>query len=319
MFNTEDERISDSAVVKLENLSTCLLYTPGLVTDLSACQGLVRNGVHMPRTINQNNVNGTSRPIDTGKKSSKRKLRIEQRERLTDPRPLTTAPEKHLWFLPHVIAPSTLPTTSLPSGVGYGVAYTTFCLDPTVYLRNLQRTILSFLKARILRHTLCTNNGLAYAINAAQGDQSLRLGNVDVWINATGLGSKALVHDDGMFPTRGQTILVKGEARKAITWIRENGGVSYVIPRPGGGGTILGGCKQDGNWDETVDEDLAKQILTSCKELAPELVDEKNGEFEVLGHQVGFRPSRRGGLRVEGEELDGGGKVVHCYGHAGGG
>ncbi|KAI9776273.1 MAG: hypothetical protein M1835_005569 [Candelina submexicana] len=236
----------------------------------------------------------------------------------TDPRPLTTAPEKHLWFLPHVIAPTTLPTTSLPSGVSYGIAYTTFCLDPTVYLDNLQRNILSFPKASILRHTLSTNNGLAHAIKTAQGDQSLRLGKVDIWINATGLGSKALVPDDGMFPTRGQTSLVKGQARKAITWVRENGGVSYVIPRPGSGGTILGGCKQDDNWDQTVDEDLAKQILGNCKALAPELLDEK-GEFEVVSQQVGFRPSRCGGARVEGEEVDGGVVVVHCYGHAGGG
>lgn len=70
--------------------------------------------------------------------------------------------------------------------------------------------------------------------------------------------------------------------------------------------------------DEKVDQKLAKEILAYCKEIAPELLD-KNGQFEVLKHQVGFRPSRRGGPRVESEELEGGIKVVHCYGHAGGG
>lgn len=100
----------------------------------------------------------------------------------------------------------------------------------------------------MIRHTFSADQGLAHAIRVAQNDNSLNLAKVDVWINATGLGSRTLVRDEAMYPTRGQTILVKGEAKKAVTWLREDGGVSYVIPRPGAGDTILGGCKQDGNW-----------------------------------------------------------------------
>ncbi|KAI9713634.1 MAG: hypothetical protein M1812_006606 [Candelaria pacifica] len=165
-----------------------------------------------------------------------------------DPTPLITAPDKHLWFLPHVISPSTLPATSLPPGVGYGVAYTTFCIDPTVYLRNLQNIFLSFPNARIIRHTLPTNNGLPHALKTVQEDQSLKLGKVFLFVNASGLGSKTLAQDDSMYPTRGQTILVKGEAQKATTWLRENGSISYAVPRPGSGSTILGGSKQDHDW-----------------------------------------------------------------------
>ncbi len=99
-----------------------------------------------------------------------------------------------------------------------------------------------------MRHTLSRDSGLADAIQRVQENRSSVLGKVDIWVNATGLGSRTLVHDEGVFPTRGQTILVKGEARRAITWVRQKGLISYVIPRPGSRGTILGGCNQPGNW-----------------------------------------------------------------------
>lgn len=65
-----------------------------------------------------------------------------------------------------------------------------------------------------------------------------------LFVNASGLGAKELVPDDAMFPVRGQTVLVKGEANYAKT-MNEN---KYVIPRPGSGTTILGGTREVGNW-----------------------------------------------------------------------
>ena len=44
----------------------------------------------------------------------------------------------------------------------------------------------------------------------------------------------------------------------------------------------------------------------------------KLSDYEVVGHNVGIRPSREGGLRVE-KEIMNGEKVVHAYGVAGGG
>ena len=49
----------------------------------------------------------------------------------------------------------------------------------------------------------------------------------------------------------------------------------------------------------------------------PELLNQ-NGEFEVSGVQVGLRPGREGGARVE-KEVRGGICVVHAYGHGGAG
>jgi D-amino-acid oxidase len=43
-----------------------------------------------------------------------------------------------------------------------------------------------------------------------------------------------------------------------------------------------------------------------------------DGKFEVLSVQVGLRPARKGGVRVEIERLDGF-LICHAYGHAGAG
>lgn len=98
---------------------------------------------------------------------------------------------------------------------------------------------------------------------------------------------------------------------------RGKGYIAYTIPRPGSGTTVLGGVNDVGNWEEEIDEGLHALILERTKVLAPELLGE-NGEHVVVGKQVGFRPSRKGGPRVEFEKM-GGRTVLHCYGHGGAG
>lgn len=66
-----------------------------------------------------------------------------------------------------------------------------------------------------------------------------------------------------------------------------------------------------------VDKGTTKAILEKARVLAPELLD-ADGGFDVVSEQVGLRPSREGGPRVEFEEVDGK-KVVHSYGHSGAG
>lgn len=65
-----------------------------------------------------------------------------------------------------------------------------------------------------------------------------------LYVNATGLGARELVPDERMYPIRGQTVLVKGEAKEAKTTDQNR----YVIPRPGSGTTILGGTREVGVW-----------------------------------------------------------------------
>lgn len=150
---------------------------------------------------------------------------------------------------------------------------------------------------------------------AAQVVRKHNLGDIHAFVNATGLGARELVPDERMYPTRGQTIVVRGEADKVSTFEGIDS-IRYIIPRKGSGTSVLGGTKQAGNWDTEVNHETTRQILEGCKPLAPELL--KDGEFEVLKVQVGLRPSREGGARVE-SEIVGEKLVVHTYGHAGAG
>ena len=77
------------------------------------------------------------------------------------------------------------------------------------------------------------------------------------------------------------------------------GEATYMIPRPSPPGHVLiGGTFQEGDWDVSVNFDTAKSIWARCLELAPSL---NNPETRILGHNVGLRPARRGGPRIEAE------------------
>ena len=68
-----------------------------------------------------------------------------------------------------------------------------------------------------------------------------------------------------------------------------------------------------------ISDDISSWILSSCAPLAPELCG-KDGSFDVVSTQVGFRPARAKGPRIELEWLtreDGESRFVcHNYGHS---
>jgi len=126
-------------------------------------------------------------------------------------------------------------------------------------------------------------------------------------------------------------VLVKGEleeirTRQVYDTTSNTTGIAYAIPRPGSGTTVLGGCNIKGEWSTEVDDDMTKEILEKCRDLVPELLIRGANEFEVIKVQVGLRPGRTGGARVEREVVSVGGGpgeqrvvVVHAYGMAGAG
>jgi len=222
---------------------------------------------------------------------------------------------------------STLSQDELPEGAVMGVKYRSICINVPRYLGYLYERIQE-LGAKVVKGTFDTSHGLEGAVASAK--EILKENgvgeDVDVVINCTGLSSRLFLpaqEAEKLFPIRGQTVLVKGEARIARTYTDfsdDSEELLYVIPRPGSNTTILGGCKQVDNLNVEIDEELSQRILERVKEfeLAEELRTGDGREFEVLGTQVGFRPGRKGGPRVESERV-GSDWVVHSYGHGGGG
>jgi D-amino-acid oxidase len=76
---------------------------------------------------------------------------------------------------------------------------------------------------------------------------------------------------------------------------------------------VVGGTDEEGVWDRTPDESVAKELLARARELVPELRGAR-----VLRHRVGLRPARPT-VRLEAVTTATGGRVVHCYGHGGAG
>lgn len=128
-----------------------------------------------------------------------------------------------------------------------------------------------------------------------------------------GLGARFLggVEDADVYPIRGQTVLLKAP------WIRWGKTLSnlaamewtYVIPRRSGI-VILGGTLEPNDWNATPRPETTRNIIERNLEFAPEIIPphlRKNAEKPtvedvlpfVVEEGCGFRPGRKGGLRLE--------------------
>lgn len=237
--------------------------------------------------------------------------------------------KEELWWAPHVkdfrpLSPLQDPLLSIHKripahapGIKEGAACRAMSVNVPQYLLYLQEKARS-LGAQVIKARLPVDAGLQNALLAAENHVVAHgRSRPDCFVNATGLGAAKLCADEAMFPIRGQTVLVKGEADAIRTRIGE-GYTAYCIPRPGSGMTILGGTKEIGNWSESVNPETTAHILERCSYIVPELLTGKDGGFEVVSAQCGLRPGRQGGPRMEGVVV-GGRQVVHAYGHAGAG
>ncbi len=153
----------------------------------------------------------------------------------------------------------------------------------------------------------------AFAMNGCGSQQ-----RADYVINCTGLQARSLEditkgEQDKMYPVRGVVYVAKnnvGMEKITVVETELSDEALYIMPRREGE-LIIGGCFQVGNESREVDDTLGERILGRCQQYLPEFPWEK---LEIVRRQVGFRPFRKGGYRIERE-----GRVVHCYGMGGAG
>ena len=237
--------------------------------------------------------------------------------------------KEEIWWAPYVnnfrtLAEHQEPVCSVnartPSDAGRileAVKFSAVSINVPQYLLHLQERARKA-GALVIKARLPVEAGLQSALAAAESEVSKQgRRKADCFVNATGLGAAKLCGDKAMFPIRGQTVLVKGEAPSIFTRYGADYG-AYCIPRPGSGTSILGGTKIANDWSETPDPEATARILKHARLNVPELMTGPDGGFEVVSVQCGLRPGREGGARVE-REVVGGKRVVHAYGHAGGG
>jgi hypothetical protein len=123
------------------------------------------------------------------------------------------------------------------SGIVAGVTYQTFCISPTRFLHHRLR--------------LCKGLGAdtvtaeLMSLDEVFGLESCS--DVVGVINCTGLGARQLASDESVFPSKGQTIIVNGKAKRI--GIRIGGKwENHVVPQPGSNTTLLSGCKLENDW-----------------------------------------------------------------------
>ncbi|CAM1511724.1 Fc.00g092370.m01.CDS01 [Cosmosporella sp. VM-42] len=194
--------------------------------------------------------------------------------------------------------------------------YTAVCINTAIYL--------PWLLGQCLKSGVVFKRAVLTHINEAKGlSHTSRTANII--INTTGLGSFSLggVEDKTMAPARGQTVLVRNESSPML--ICSGSGSdgrdteeTYLMMRAAGGGTILGGTYDIGNWESQPDPNIAVRIMQRIVEARPEIANGRGvSGLSVIRHGVGLRPYRKDGVRAEEEKLEDGTWVVHNYGHSG--
>lgn len=162
------------------------------------------------------------------------KLARFHREKLTEE---AENPHEKIWWSSLVPGFRIMTPTEMPPGVSKGIAYQSFAIAPTQYLRHLFFRCLH-LGARPYDAEVES----VMDVFAVPGIPPA----VGV-VNCTGLSALEVAKDEAVFPTKGQTIAVRGESHGIVIKV---GGPweAWVVPHPGTGSSLIGGCKLPNDW-----------------------------------------------------------------------
>ncbi|KAG6854428.1 hypothetical protein C0991_006972 [Blastosporella zonata] len=220
---------------------------------------------------------------------------------------------------------------TLPFGTVVGVTFDTVTIDTPPYLRYLADRFTGaggvLIRASV-QHIEQVIEGGAGAFTDVPSPTS-----PDAVVVCTGLGTRFLggIEDKNMYPIRGQTVIVRAPWIDFGRTIGDPDNWTYVIPRMSGD-VILGGSHGTNDWYPRPRPETTRSILERnfkmCPELAPpEVRAEREPTIEdilplVIEEGCGFRPARKGGIRLDVEWRAAGHSestlpIVFNYGHGG--
>ncbi|KAH9236717.1 hypothetical protein K456DRAFT_1747987 [Colletotrichum gloeosporioides 23] len=197
--------------------------------------------------------------------------------------------------------------SELAPGYDSGFQYLGVCINTAIYL--------PWLLGQCLKHGVVVKRGNLRNINEAKF-LSHTGRKASIIVNATGLGSLKLggVEDSTMAPSRGQIVVVRNETPKNLPLLMCSSPLDESSWRRYHSGRHIR------HWQLELqpDPNMALRIMQRIVDLCPEIAGGKGiAGLDVIRHGVGFRPWRKGGLRLEEEKLDDQTWVVHNYGHSG--
>jgi D-amino-acid oxidase len=193
------------------------------------------------------------------------------------------------------------PATGVPAGYAAGWQLTAPVIDMPAYL--------AYLLGRLGRAGVPVQDGRRFATLA----DAVAASPAEIIVNCTGTGAHDLVPDPGVTAVRGQAVVVvnPGVHEFFVGTGDDPNDLTYYFPHERT--VVLGGTSQEGDWRTEPDPATAERILAACAAVEPRL-----SGAEIIAHRVGLRPLRPT-VRLAAEDLPGGRRVVHNYGHGGAG
>ncbi|KAM0547290.1 hypothetical protein ACHAPJ_010425 [Fusarium lateritium] len=115
-------------------------------------------------------------------------------------------------------------------------------------------------------------------------------------------------YSNGVAWIKGNLVLARNESTPMFICSGTSDGPGEemnVMQRAAGGGTILGGTYDIGNWGPQPDPNVAARIMQGVVTARPDIANGKGvAGLSIVRHAVGLRPWRKGGLRLKEEKLD---------------
>lgn len=228
--------------------------------------------------------------------------------------------EKELipWFSSHVKEFHILEKEELLPETKYGTQFNGVVISVPIYLNYL---VAENTRAGNIIHRVRKLANITEALDFHVSGKK-----ADLVINATGLLANKLAgfkDEKKSYPVRGQVMLVKNNAKFQIGvegFAGYKNEMLYMMPRKEGG-TIIGGCFEVNSTDTKENPEFIRRTIERAIKFAPELIDpnykQNPTEIEIVRINVGFRPFREGGARIEADKDHS--WLVHNYGYGGGG
>lgn len=199
-----------------------------------------------------------------------------------------------------------LATNELPKDVTWGCEYKAYCVNVPVYCSWLLKRFQERDGTVVQEKLQCAEDAFVIA-------EQKYLRQAKTIVNCSGHNFGL---DSKMKVIRGQTVLVGNVYHRTVTRQMTDGTWAALIPRPRAGGTIVGVSKEIGDMEEKPRCETRTKLLQNSIRCFPDFVSCME-DFEILKDNVGRRPWREGGLRMEVEDLPGGRQIIHGYGAGG--
>ncbi len=198
----------------------------------------------------------------------------------------------------------------VPGGYNYAFSYDTFHIDTIQHINFLFDSFIA-------------NGGNFQLHEKFTSFNQLDTLSEQVIMNCTGLGSQQLLEDGDIIPVRGQILkaapiptMMKPGQEYSIS-VREGGYIYHGMDMDGRPIAKLGGIAQENEYDTTPRPEDTRRILEGNERVLDK--NEVRLTEDDVRADVGLRPYRRTGIRIDTLQLSDGKVLINDVGHGGGG